>query len=203
MVIGDEMSDYKNPSADGQTGPFKAPVPEPKVPTLESMPKAETGSGQQKAEPSKTDILVHLLMEREARAAKKEQAEENARLAKEKQRDINAKSSYEDALAKQAKCRHLKGGKNRIRTQAKDHSVYVHRFINNEQIVRCFLCNMKWKQGDTRDTLLRGGKRIPNHTKLGWDDALTMAAESSNQPSSSEIPLNVVSSAEQVAGQEI
>jgi len=49
---------------------------------------------------------------------------------------------------------------------------------------------MKWLPADTKEFLYRGGKKIPNHTGLGWEDAILMAAESSNMASSSEIPMN-------------
>ena len=140
--------------------------------------------------PDPMSQLLDVILKREARQAQKEQDEENQRVAKQKQRDINAQSAYEDAQAKQMKCNHLKGGKNRIRTQAKDYAVYMHTYINAERVIRCFLCGMKWKIKDTKEFLFRNGKKIPNHTKIGWDEACEMLGQTSNQNSSSEIPMN-------------
>lgn len=140
--------------------------------------------------PDQMSALLEVILKREAREAQKEEDIQRQIEAKQKQRDINAKSTYEDAQFKQSKCTHLKGGKNRIRTQAKDFAVYMHTYINAERIIRCFLCNMKWKMKDTKEWLFREGKKIPNHTKIGWEEACEMLGQNSNQNSSSEIPMN-------------
>jgi negative regulator of genetic competence, sporulation and motility len=134
--------------------------------------------------------LLEVILKREAREALLEDQKQQQLDAKAKQRDINAKSAYEDAQAKQAKCTHLKGGKNRIRTQAKDYNIYMHTFINAERVIVCCMCGMKWKMKDTKEFLFRFGKKVPNHTKIGWDEACEMLGQTSNQNSSSEIPMN-------------
>jgi hypothetical protein len=116
-----------------------------------------------------------------------EEAAEKARQAREAQRDRNARSSYEDERVLQAKCKHLKGGKHRSRLQVTDYAVYHFTHVNMERVIRCFLCKMKWKTQDTREFLVRNGKKIVNHTKLGWEDALHMLEQTSNTPSSCEI----------------
>lgn len=136
------------------------------------------------------DALLQIMLRREARQAAEEEAKQQSAAAKQKQRQLNAESNFEDDKSKQAKCTHLKGGRNRIRTQAKDYAVYLHRFVDNEQVIRCQLCGAKWKSKDTTEYLMRYGKQVPNHTGIGWREALTMVAESSNKPSSSEIPLS-------------
>jgi hypothetical protein len=166
-----------------------APAPKPVEKVQKAVP-VEPTPAPVKAERSSSEILAELMLKREARAAAKEEAEEAAKQVRDKQRDQNARSHFEDHLAKQTNCKHLKGGKNRIRTQAKDYAVYLHTFINSERIITCFLCGMKWKPKDTREFLVRYGKQIANHTHLGWEDAVQMASETSNQSSSSEIPMN-------------
>ena len=143
-----------------------------------------------KKDVNQMDELLRVILKREAREAQAEEDRQRQLEAKAKQRDINAKSAYEDAQAKQAKCNHLKGGKNRIRTQAKDYNVYMHTYINAERIIRCCSCGMKWKIRDTKEFLYRNGQKIPNYTKIGWDEACEMLGQTSNQNSSSEIPMN-------------
>lgn len=134
--------------------------------------------------------MLQILLQREARAAAKEEAEETAKKARDAQRQRNAESHYDDAKANQVRCNHLKGGKNRRPTQAKDFAVYIHTYINHERVIKCQLCKMKWKIRDTKDFLIRYGKKIANHTGIGWNEAMEMLAQTSNQPSSSEIPMS-------------
>jgi hypothetical protein len=155
--------------------PVQAPaVPVPAAPAIESD----------------FQLLAKIMLQREARLAAKEQQEENARLAREAQRQKNAESHYNDAADNQSRCRHLKGGKLRRATQAKDFAVYLHTYINAERVIKCQLCGAKWKIRDTKEYLFRYGKKVPNHTGIGWQEALEMLAQTSNQPSSSEIPMN-------------
>lgn len=168
-----------------------------------AVPTQVTPAVPAASQPSASDfaLLAQIMLQREARAAAKEQAEQNAKDARDKQRDINARSHYEDDKSNQAKCKHLKGGKLRRPTQAKDYAVYIHTYINSERVIKCMLCNMKWKIRDTKEFLFRYGKRIQNHTQIGWNEAMEMLGQTSNMPSSSEIPMNatpLVASTEEV-----
>lgn len=130
--------------------------------------------------------LVQLMvLEQQERltAAKHVQQREAARTA---QRDRNAKDQDSKLLLKQAKCKHLKGGKRGPKTQNKDFAVYQHRFINFLQYIRCCICGMRWYPDDTVEYLLRKGKKISNHTKKGWREAIEMMDGSTNTMSASE-----------------
>lgn len=130
--------------------------------------------------------LVQLLVMKEARELEKSQAEE-ARLANvRRQRDRNAKDQDVKTLVKQSRCRHLKGGRRGPKTQAKDYAVYQHQFIDFSQYIRCRICGMTWRPDDTADYLLRKGRKIRNHTKQGWAEAVAMVEASSDTMSSSE-----------------
>lgn len=142
------------------------------------------------------ELMAEIMLKREIRENEKEEARLASEAKRQKQRDINARSHFNDKLTEQARCRHLKGGKNRVRTQVKDYAVYMHTFINTERVIRCQLCGMKWKPQDTKEFLVRNGKNTPNHTKLGWEEALAMVNETSNTPSASEIPLNATPAAD-------
>jgi hypothetical protein len=111
------------------------------------------------------------------------QAREDARTA---QRNRNAKDQDSKLLLKQAKCKHLKGGKRGPKTQNKDYAVYQHRFISFLQYIRCAICGMKWFQDDTVEYLVRKGHKISNHTKIGWREAVSMMEGSTNTMSASE-----------------
>lgn len=106
--------------------------------------------------------------------------------AREAQRARNAKDQDSKLLLKQAKCKHLKGGKKGPKTQNKDYAVYQHRFISFLQYIRCTICGMRWYMEDTKEYLLRKGKKISNHTKIGWREACDMMEGSTNTMSASE-----------------
>ena len=133
--------------------------------------------------------LIQIMLQREARLAAEEQRKIDAADQKNKQRRANAESNFEDDKSRQSNCKHLKGGKHRRKNQPKDFAVYLFRYINGENVIRCQLCNAKWKEKDTVETLVRYGKKIPNHTKIGWAEACTMVSESTNTAGSSEIPV--------------
>src|SRR5665213_1977300 len=138
------MSDQNNPQqGNGGKPPQQQPQPEPaKAPAVQP----------QAPQVPETDfqLLAKIMLQREARQALKEQQEEGAKAARDKQRDINAQSHYADANQTQANCRHLKGGRTRRATQAKDFAVYIHTYINAERVIKCQLCNAKWKIRDTK-----------------------------------------------------
>ena len=49
---------------------------------------------------------------------------------------------------------------------------------------------MKWRPKDTAEFLLRNGKQIPNHTRVGWAEAKRMQSKSTNEITMSERVLN-------------
>jgi hypothetical protein len=90
----------------------------------------------------------------------------------------------------------MKGGKKGPRSGVTDYAVYLHTFINGENIIKCFICGMKWKMRDTTEFLVRGGRQIANHTKIGWAQASGFLAQSTNTASSSEVPMEARPAAE-------
>jgi len=124
---------------------------------------------------------------REARLARTEEEEEARKQARKEQYERNRSGENTGVIERQSKCLHLKGGKFRNRNGVKDFAVYFHRFIDNTQYVKCFLCKMKWYQTDTAEVIIRGGTARKNHTGIGWREAVLMLRDSTNQPSSSEM----------------
>lgn len=165
-------------------------------PSLDGQVK-QSGSGQASTphtvEPNKTDALVELLLRQQARDAAKEEAEVLRKETRNKQRDINASQHGQKRLIKQMNCGHKKGGKN-AKAGLVDFNVYIHTYINKEQVIRCCSCGMKWKAEDTVEFLVRNGRQIKNHTGKGWKEAVAMLSQTSNKPSTSEIPYEVSSS---------
>lgn len=157
---------------------------------------AQQGQGSPGVSSNVLEALVKTMLEREARLAAKENVEQAAIVKRDAQRKKNAESHFADETGTQAKCRHLKGGKGpKRRGFGKDYAIYIHTYPNAEQVIRCFLCGMKWKRRDTDEFLFRGdgnGKlqKIPNHTNIGWAKAVEMLADTTNTPSASEIPIN-------------
>jgi hypothetical protein len=130
--------------------------------------------------------LVQLMVLEQKQRLQASQQVEVREKARQAQRDRNAKDQDSKLLLKQAKCRHLKGGKKGPKTQNKDYAVYQHRFINFIQYIRCAICGMKWYPEDTIEYLLRKGHKISNHTKIGWRQACEMMEGSTNTMSASE-----------------
>jgi len=83
----------------------------------------------------------------------------------------------------------LKGGKHGPKSGVIDYNVGLHTYINGENIIKCNSCMMKWKVNDTIEFLVRGGRKIANHTKIGWQQAQAMLNQSTNTPTSSEVPM--------------
>ena len=148
--------------------------------------------------PSDTNALMSLvqtLLEstkiaaaREARLAKAEDEEAARKQARADQYARNRMGEDTSVTERQKVCKHLKGGKHRKRGSEKDYAVFLHRFIDNTQYVKCMLCKMKWYPTDTVERIVRGGKVLLNHTGIGWREALLLMEDSTNTPSMSEIP---------------
>jgi len=130
-------------------------------------------------------LVSLMVLEQQERlsVAKNLKQREDARAA---QRNRNAKDQDSKLLLKQAKCKHLKGGKKGPKTQNKDYAVYQHRFISFLQYIRCTICGMRWYMEDTKEYLFRKGRKISNHTKIGWREACDMMEGSTNTMSASE-----------------
>ena len=163
------MGDNTPNVAQGQTGQ-QAPV----------QRQVASATDQQNA------LLLQILIQQQARLAAKDEAEEEGRKAKDAQRKKNAQEHTTRDLLKQARCNHLKGGKKGPRTQQRDYAVGIHTFITGRPEIRCFICKMIWKIKDTPEFLWRSGKKIANHTKIGWYEASKFLEQSTNTPSASE-----------------
>ena len=156
----------------------------------------------------KLDILLTLMATKEARIAEDEQNKEVARLARNAQREKSSKAHVEKQLVKQARCRHLKGGKLGPLGGVPNYNVTMHTFIQNQTVGKCNNCGMKWQPGDTSEFLFRlDGKgvkrRIANHTKQGWTEFQAMVIQSTNTATSSEVPLQVQSVVKEAEGEEL
>jgi hypothetical protein len=135
-----------------------------------------------------TQALLNILIQQQARLALKDQQEEEAKAARNKQREKNSADHTAKDLLRQSRCSHLKGGRKGPRSQVRDYAVYLHTYIDSSYVIRCFLCKMVWKVNDTAEFLMRKGKKIANHTKIGWFEATKMLEQTTNTPSSSEVP---------------
>lgn len=138
-----------------------------------------------------TALLLNILIQQQARLALKDQQEAEQLKARETQRQKNSQDHTAKDLLRQARCTHLKGGRKGPRSQVRDYAVYLHTFIDSSYAIKCFICKMTWKINDTAEFLLRKGKKISNHTKIGWFEATKFLEQTTNTPSSSEVPLMV------------
>jgi len=158
-------------------------LPAPPVPTV--VPQATS------LDQNAVTLLLQYLIAKEGRELAESQKQDERRKAIQKQRDRNAKDQDTKILLKQARCKHLKGGKKGPKTQNKDYAVYQHRFIDSTVYIRCRICGMRWYSTDTRDYLMRNGHKISNHTHIGWYEAVAMTDASTDTSSASEWLTNV------------
>lgn len=179
--------------------PIKTAAPAPRIPAPKAVAvdRAETEYGvAEQAKPAVFDQnalgqLLQYLILKEGREAAAAQANEERRKQIQKQRDRNAKDQDTKILLKQARCKHLKGGRKGPKTQNKDHAVYQFQFIDFSTYIRCRICGMKWFPKDTAEHLVRLDKkgnerRISNHTHKGWREALEMCDASTDTMATSE-----------------
>jgi len=149
----------------------------------------------------KMELLLELLLGQKQDELEKQAAQKQRQKALSIQREASTSQNALNLIKLQMRCNHLKGkgrktGKheNIYAERLNDPNVYLHSFIDGTAVIRCLTCGAKWKggsgvaQNDTREFLFRNAKKIPNHTKLSWEDALQLVQKSTNQPSSSEIP---------------
>jgi hypothetical protein len=156
---------------------------------VESRPATSTPA---KAEPaSKIEMLLELMLESKGKELAEAKQKEIGIQAKEKQRRINAEHQVDSLIETQRTCRHLKGGKRGPKNQNRDYALFVHTYINRETVVRCMICRMAWKKDDTDEFLFRHGKKIANHTGLGWRKVQDLLTQTTNTPSKSEMMLDV------------
>ena len=134
-------------------------------------------------------MLVQLMLAERQEALEERQAIKLAKAEKDKQRRINAEYNEKETQEKQALCTHKKGGTG-LKGPRVDYAVGFHTFPSGESYIRCLICAAKWKNTDTAEFLLRRGKRVPNHTGIGWKEAFKMVSESTNTATSSEVMLH-------------
>lgn len=135
---------------------------------------------------AKFAALLSLMMAKEARIAEKEKLLDQQIEARDEERKRESERYTIAIIENQKACKHLKGGAGRTKGQQRDPAVYGHTFTDGKVHIKCTLCKAKWMPKDTVDYLDRNGNKIPNWTGIGWREALAMAEDSSNRPSSSE-----------------
>jgi len=141
-------------------------------------------AGSQKDD--RLEQVLSALLEKENRIIQKEKLLEEQVAARDEERKRESERYTIAIIENQKNCRHLKGGSGRTRGQQRDPAVYGHTFTDGKVQIKCTLCKARWLPKDTKEYLDRNGSKIPNWTNIGWAEAIEMAKESSNLPSSSE-----------------
>ncbi|VVB52831.1 Uncharacterised protein [uncultured archaeon] len=152
---------------------------------------AVTSAAVNAASPSDSatlQMLVQLLLAERQEALLEREEKKKAAQARNEQQQKNAEYAEQDTINIQKICSHRKGGKG-LKGPKVDYAVSFHTFVNSESAIRCLICKMKWKNTDTPEFLMRRGKKVENHTGIGWKDAYRMVTESSNTATSSEVKL--------------
>lgn len=214
--VFETLSEGKTPEVIGEPETAAAPVAPPVAPPLRqpnvapapriSAPATQAVIADQPAPPSMPvdagvlgQLLNYLILKEGREAAAAEQNEERRKTI-QRQRERNAKDQDAKILLKQARCKHLKGGRRGPKTQNKDYAVYQFRLIDFTNFIRCRICGMKWFPKDTADALVRLDKngrerKVANHTHKGWRDALDMCDASTDTQASSESIPNIAPNA--------
>jgi hypothetical protein len=173
----------------------KAPVAkaaDPAQVTPQALTENILGGGS-----SAVEQLLTLLLAKEGRELAKMQQEEAAFKQREAKRALNNKDADSKILLRQARCRHLKGATSTAKNPTIDYAVYQHTFVSADTYIRCQICGMRWKPQDTVEYLVRNGRKIANHTKIGWREAYNMTRQSTNTATTSEIPFAAIYQAQQ------
>lgn len=138
---------------------------------------------------STINMLAQVLSLIAAKEARELQKEEQA-LEHQKQRDTrraeNAKGEEYKRIATQAKCTHRKGG-SAVKDSKLDYNVGTHTFPDGTCVISCLSCRAKWRKDDTAEYFLRKGRKVANHTHIGWREAVNMYRQSTNTITKSEI----------------
>lgn len=130
--------------------------------------------------------VLTLIAAKEARELQKEANEIEAQKGRDARRAENARGQEYERIAKQARCTHRKGGTN-VKDSRLDYNVGTHTYPDGSCIISCLSCRAKWRKDDTAEFLVRKGRKIPNHTKIGWREAVNMYRQSTNTQTKSEI----------------
>jgi hypothetical protein len=113
--------------------------------------------------------------EREAREyAERQAAAEEAKLqrkAKIHNKILRDKQIDQKKFGDQQRCAHLKGIGAHDQNMSL-YNLYSHQLPNGVVFIACRnRCGFKWYPGDTRETIVRNGKTLPNPTRWSYEDA--------------------------------
>ena len=155
-----------------------------------------TGTALPSADMQVLASLVQLLLEERAEAAKeKKERAAIKQVRDESDRKLSAYNEKEERN-KQRLCTHQKNQPSKHhhtpRALKTDYAVSYHIYPDGDTKIRCLICGAVWRKGDTAEMFNTGqhkGKK--NWTKIGWNEALKMVAESTNTPTRSETPAAV------------
>jgi len=135
--------------------------------------------------------LVRLLIDDKKVEAEERQAKRVVQKARDK--TTRELSEYNEKVEqnKQRICTHLKNQPSKFYKSAPsirdDFAVSHHTFPDGNTYIRCLICGAKWHKGDTQETWMRKGQKVPNWTWIGWKEAVQMVAKSTNTATASEI----------------
>ena len=168
-------------------GANEAPAPVDLSKALNGLPQADLNNGT-------VNLLVQVLTlmgQKEARLLQQEEQERKNNAQREAQRAKNARGQEYERISKQARCKHRKGG-SAVKDSRLDYNVGTHTYPDGTCIISCLTCRAKWRKGDTAEYFLRKGRKIANHTHVGWVEAVGMYNQSSNTATKSEIDPNIL-----------
>jgi hypothetical protein len=136
------------------------------------------------------ELLLSLMLKKEEASLLKEDAERKRQVQIAVQREKTQSQNAYKIIKLQATCKHLKGGRRLKADKNMDYNVVLFVFPDGVWQIKCHSCAARWRKQDTKEFLFRGGKKIPNHTRMGWTEALALVDQSTNTFASAEVPTN-------------
>lgn len=163
----------------------KAPITAAQI--AAAVPAAETVSGSTL---KGLELLLSLMLKKEEANLLKEDAERKRQTQIAAQREKTQSQNAYKIIKLQASCKHLKGGRRLKADKNIDYNVVLFVFPDGVWQIKCHSCAARWRKQDTVEFLFRNGKKIPNHTRMGWAEALHLVDQSTNTFASAEVPNN-------------
>lgn len=122
----------------------------------------------------------------------REAAEYEEKQAEAREKKLHRAARIADKLLREARttakndnnksrCRHEQGLGAFKRPNPAVSAIYVHQLPSGAFIAGCrSVCQMIWRQGDTREYIFRNNKKLPNPTRMSFEDAIQASASSNN-----------------------
>jgi hypothetical protein len=131
-------------------------------------------SKKEATKPTLEEIMLSREIREQAEWEEKQAAQREEKLAKAARLNARLQSekwALDKEINTQKRCDHQKGSNAFKKSPVPEYNIYAHQLPDGTFFIKCRnRCGMRWNQGDTREFLIRDGKKIPNHTGQSFED---------------------------------